>query len=308
MDEAPSAPSAAPPSSRRWRRDACRDRIRDRFGSPTRLTKEGAPAGSCLCLDVFPSRAVLPSRAARPSQSRLGAHQVWSRGPSRPNEPPHAGGAVHNSSRTGGRSARGGPRVGRCCRRRSGDPTAREPVRFGRGQPWEPRLQAHPPSSKGGQTSTFSRAEQPYRRCSAAPHFCWPGAFLGKPRGLPRLNDPPHAGRGSPLAEIRARRRAVPRPHDVSAPASSQARDLAGPPGTKADEARLLGGGGGGPHRCPRPGVESCRPPVSGPSTKEGDVNPPVTSGSATKIALVTAMLDGRCLFSHFHENRGTVA
>src|SRR3954466_11980573 len=53
-------------------------------------------------------------------------------------------------------------------------------------------------------TSTFSRAGQPYRRCSAAPHFA-PGAFLGKPRGLPRLNDPPHAGGAAPRPGPRTR-------------------------------------------------------------------------------------------------------
>ncbi len=196
MDEAPSAPSAAPPSSRRWRRDACRDRVRDRFGSPTRLTKQGAPAGSCLCLNVFPSRAVLPSRqrghpsrdSARTSVGRAGR-------PAQTSPLTRAGRFTTVSDRRSFGTWRATCRA--LLPTSSGDPTAREPVRFGRGQPWEPRLQAHPPSSKGGQTSTFSRAEQPYRRCSAAPHFA-PGAFLGKPRGLPRLNDPPHAGGAAP--------------------------------------------------------------------------------------------------------------
>ena len=196
MDEAPSAPSAAPPSSRRWRRDACRDRVRDRFGSPTRLTKQGAPAGSCLCLNVFPSRAVLPSRqrghpvATRRAPVLVARAVPPKRAPSR-----GRGGSQLVSDRRSFGTWRATCRA--LLPTSSGDPTAREPVRFGRGQPWEPRLQAHPPSSKGGQTSTFSRAEQPYRRCSAAPHFA-PGAFLGKPRGLPRLNDPPHAGGAAP--------------------------------------------------------------------------------------------------------------
>ena len=256
------------------------------------MTKQGAPAGACLCLNVFPSRAVLPSRqrghpvATRRAPVLVARAVPPKRAPSR-----GRGGSQLVSDRRSFGTWRATCRA--LLPTSSGDPTAREPVRFGRGQPWEPRLQAHPPSSKGGQTSTFSRAEQPYRRCSAAPHFA-PGACLGSRAGCPASTTPLTRAGQPPRRNQGARRRAVPRPHDVLWPAGSQARDLAGPPGTKADEARLLGGGGGGPHRCPRPGVESCRPPVSGPSTKEGDVNPPVTSGSATKIALVTAMLDGR--------------
>lgn len=255
----------------------------------------------------FPEPCSPTVSAARPSQSRLGAHQCWSRGPSRPNEPPHAGGAVHNSSRTGGRSARGGPRVVRCCRRRAVTPPPGSQFVSAVVSPGNRDSKRIPRVRRVGKPQRFPEPSSPTVAAAQPPTSrlapSW-GSRAGCPASttpLTRAGQPPRRNQG-------ARRRAVPRPHDVLWPAGSQARDLAGPPGTKADEARLLGGGGDGPHRCPRPGVESCRPPVSGPSTKEGDVNPPVTSGSATKIALVTAMLDGRCLFSHFHENRGTVA
>ena len=89
---------------------------------PHALDQARCPRGFLSVSQRFPEPCSPTVSAARPSQSRLGAHQCWSRGPSRPNEPPHAGGAVHNSSRTGGRSARGGPRVVRCCRRRAVTP------------------------------------------------------------------------------------------------------------------------------------------------------------------------------------------
>src|SRR4029079_13666676 len=131
----------------------------------------------------------------------------------------------------------------------SGDPTAREPVRFGRRQPWGTETPSASPEFEGwANLNVFpSRAALPSLQRSP-PLRAWrlPGEAA---RAAPPQR-PPSRGRGSLLARIRARRRAVPRPHDVLGPASSQARDLAGPPRTKADEARLLGGGGGGPHRC----------------------------------------------------------
>ena len=202
MDEAPSAPSAAPPSSRRWRRDACRDRVRDRFGSPTRLTKQGAPAGSCLCLNVFPSRAVLPSRqrghpvATRRAPVLVARAVPPKRAPSR-----GRGGSQLVSDRRSFGTWRATCRA--LLPTSSGDPTAREPVRFGRGQPWEPRLQAHPPSSKGGQPQRFPEPSGPTVTAAQPPTSrlapSW-GSRAGCPASttpLTRAGQPPRRNQGA---------------------------------------------------------------------------------------------------------------
>ena len=247
VDEA-SAASAAPASSRRWRRATCRDRVRDRFGSPARLTKQGTPAASCLdkttlghpkahgllCVPQrFPEPCSPTVSAARPSQSRLGAPSGGRAG--RPAQTSPLTRAGRFTSRLGQEVVRHVAGHASCVvadvERRPHRPGASS---FRRWSALGTETPSASPVLEGWATSTFSRAEQPYRRCSAAPHLA-PSAFLGKPRGLPRLNDPPHAGGAAPSPKIRARRGAVLGPtmswgRPVRRHATSQRRSRASPP------------------------------------------------------------------------------
>ncbi len=202
MDEAPSAPSAAPPSSRRWRR-TLPGPSQGPLREPHALDQARCSRGFLSVSQRFPEPCSPTVSAARPSQSRLGAHQCWSRGPSRPNEPPHAGGAVHNSSRTGGRSARGGPRVVRCCRRRAVTPPPGSQFVSAVVSPGNRDSKRIPRARRVGNLNVFpSRAALPSLQRSP-PLRAWrlPGEAA---RAAPPQR-PPSRGRGSPLAEIRAR-------------------------------------------------------------------------------------------------------
>ena len=212
-----------------------------------------------VCASTF-SRAAQPYRlcsAAFPAATRR-APSGESRGPSRPTSPLTRAGRFPC-----GQGSFGTWRAS--CRALlptlSGDPTAREPVRFAVVSPRN-RDSKRFPVLEGWATSTFSRAERPYRRCSAAPHFA-PGAFLGSRAGCPasttpltRAGQPPRrTQRGAVVDSCGAAAPPQRRRPRVPARLRHEHADLArAHPGIKADEARLLGGGGDGLHRCPRPG------------------------------------------------------
>ena len=124
----------------------------------------------------------------------------------------------------------GAPPVGR----RAGRPVQRAPSR-GRGgspcpQPSNPETPRGLSVLEGWATSTFSRAERPYRHCSAAPHFA-PGACLGSRAGCPasttpltRAGQPPELRmRQSQLSPAGGCGRTAPR---TSSPATSRSRTL----------------------------------------------------------------------------------
>jgi len=155
----------------------------------------------------------------------------------------------------------GAPPVGR----RAGRPVQRAPSR-GRGgspcpQPSNPETHRGLSVLEGWATSTFSRAQRPYRHCSAAPHFA-PGACLGSRAGCPASTTPlTRAGQPpGPPAENACSGSCEPR----RAPAKPAVV------GNKADEARLLGGGETGFIGVRRAGRFLPSAWVSGPRSRRG--------------------------------------
>ena len=154
-------------------------------------------------LNVFPSRTAIPS-LQRGLSCRDSARPPWeTRGPSRPNEPPHAGGAVPCLSGQGAVSARDGPA------RRTLLPTLRsdsgdggEPLHIAGHQPLEPEApRAFACARRVGNLNVFpSRAALPsLQRSPRLRAWRLPGEAARA-----AASTTPSRGRGSPLADIRA--------------------------------------------------------------------------------------------------------
>lgn len=212
-DEAASAASAAPSAQRRGPGEARQDRGRDRRARSAFLTVSAFLPASCLDKRAFrhmPDLRDVPCGPTLRSDSARGESHFPSPGisPWRP-ETPRALVCASTFSRAAQpyrlcsaafpaatRRAPGGETRGPS---RPTSPLTRA-GRFPSPQTPEPGIPRGLSLPEAWATSTFSRAERPYRHCSAAPHFA-PGACLGSRAGCPasttpltRAGQPPSCG------------------------------------------------------------------------------------------------------------------